>query len=298
MLKNRDISVTQKIFYEKASSFSNFKNITLLQIKEIKESAEKFKKRYEETKAHTSLTPLDFYHFALLYLTNPQIKLTYPTFDEQILFLIFCVDPQLQVFDLFLKSSIINERELNAYQGEEYENKKRERQTNIQSYKRELSHRIGIQNSRLLKYESLYFQKYQREFKTDITNDYLNILLRYCMEIENLENIDEETLRKINLMVQYYLYKIQGTPSANATAFNIINQRALLLLTSKEEQILFFILVSDANLDLLRIYEEESTYPKIKQRALEELGFYSKDLIRIEKEYHRRFCPKKKISIW
>lgn len=298
MINRQPIYITQKIFYEKAFSFNNYKNISSVRKKEIEQAAEEFKKRYKETQPMYATSPVEFYHFTLSYLTNPRIGLTYPTFDERILFLISCVDPQLETFDLYLKADIISEKELDTYEGKEHEAKSNQRQRRIQSLKEELSKRIGIQDLRLLKYESIYFKRYQRDFKPQVANNYLNILFAFCQDIENFESITEEAFKKINLMVKYYLYKIHSLPDANTTAFNILNQKNILLLNSKEEQIIFFILAADANLDLLRIYEEESTYPKMRQRALEELGFFSEDMIRMEKEYHQRFFPEKKISIW
>jgi len=49
---------------------------------------------------------------------------------------------------------------------------------------------------------------------------------------------------------------------------------------------------------MLTIHEDENMTPVIQRRSNEELGFYSKDLIDLERLYHQRFCPDKEISIW
>ena len=59
-----------------------------------------------------------------------------------------------------------------------------------------------------------------------------------------------------------------------------------------------FILMVDSNLDMLRIYEEESMMPNIRQRITEEFGYFNMDLLALERKFHKRFCPDKKLSVW
>ena len=76
------------------------------------------------------------------------------------------------------------------------------------------------------------------------------------------------------------------------------NQMQLIGLNTFAEQLAFYILVVDPNLDMLRIYEEESMIPNVEERIIEEFGYYNAELIKIEKKFHQRFCPSKKLSVW
>ena len=80
--------------------------------------------------------------------------------------------------------------------------------------------------------------------------------------------------------------------------YSITNQKQLLGLKTLAEQFAFFILITDRDLDMLRIYEEESMMPTVEERIIEEFGYYNKDLLTLEKLFHTRFCPDKKLSIW
>ena len=49
---------------------------------------------------------------------------------------------------------------------------------------------------------------------------------------------------------------------------------------------------------MLRIYEEESMMPKVEERTIEQFGFFNQGLLPLERKFHKRFCPEKKLSIW
>ena len=61
---------------------------------------------------------------------------------------------------------------------------------------------------------------------------------------------------------------------------------------------MLFVMLVDPELNMLKIYYDESMYQKMEERSLEELGFYNPELIRLEVEHHRTFTPEKKISEW
>ena len=72
----------------------------------------------------------------------------------------------------------------------------------------------------------------------------------------------------------------------------------MLGLRNLAEQAALFILLVDSNLDMLRIYEEESRMPNVEKRIIEEFGYYNSELLNLEKKFHKRFCPEKELSIW
>ena len=38
--------------------------------------------------------------------------------------------------------------------------------------------------------------------------------------------------------------------------------------------------------------------PPVEDRIKDAFGFYNKAMLTLEKKYHERFCPDKKLSIW
>ena len=64
------------------------------------------------------------------------------------------------------------------------------------------------------------------------------------------------------------------------------------------QQLALFVLLVDSDLDMLRIYEEESMMPRVKERIIEEFGYFNTELLALERKYHKRFCPDKKVSVW
>ena len=36
----------------------------------------------------------------------------------------------------------------------------------------------------------------------------------------------------------------------------------------------------------------------IKERIIEEFGYFNTELLTLERKYHERFCPDKKVSVW
>ena len=49
---------------------------------------------------------------------------------------------------------------------------------------------------------------------------------------------------------------------------------------------------------MLRIYEEESRMQNVEDRIKEQFGYYNTVLLSLERKFHNRFCPDKKVSVW
>ena len=94
----------------------------------------------------------------------------------------------------------------------------------------------------------------------------------------------------LSLVPEKHNYKV--------ASYNITNQKKLLGLTTSAEQLALFILLVDSNLDMLKIYEEESMVKNIKERIIEQFGFFEPELLTLERKFHDRFCPDKKLSPW
>ena len=138
----------------------------------------------------------------------------------------------------------------------------------------------------------------KKELLTDVKIDkslYITIA-REC--INNFDDITLERFDDINKLASLFIYSTNEESRYTTCLYNIIYQPNLLNLNNLNEKIVFLISCVDPELNLLTIYEEECKNETIKNRCIEELGFYHKDLIRFENMYKNRFMPDKKISDW
>lgn len=289
-------SVLENKLYSRANDFKYFKQISLERSEKIKTDVKIFRERIKDD-INASMIGNPIYRKALLYLTNPRIALEYPTFDERILFLIYSIDENLEIFSTFLNSDIPR-RTTPPTSSKQDETEEAKRSQAITQLKENIYEKTGIGNLKLITYESALFRRFNKEFKTKIKADYLKTIIEYARLTPDFNTIDEQTYSRIMTMVSYYYLKTNNETSPNTVAFNIISHKNLLLLKNSIEQLIFFIAASDPELTLLKIFEEESNYQEIKKRAIEELGYYSEDILRLEKSYHKCFCPDKKISAW
>lgn len=291
------IDMIEKKFFERGKDFKKFSNISAKDKAQIETEANQFKKRVL-TQNNLYAPKIQLYEKTLLYLTTPTTSLQYKTFDEKVLFLISCVDPELQIFSSYLSSSIPTLEEICTLPIEQQIEEEQIRLAKIEELKKEIFSKIGIHNTKLLKYESSMYRRYNKGFKVNVKINYLTSLLNHAQNIKDFESLSDEDIAKINMIAEYYLTKTNNETNPNTAAFNILTQRARLLLQSLPEELAFFITITDPELKLLQIYEEESTIPNIRQRAINELGYYDQNILRLEKRYHQRFYPDKKISPW
>ena len=90
---------------------------------------------------------------------------------------------------------------------------------------------------------------------------------------------------------------IQTKHNSSIAAYSVTEQKKLLGISGIAEQLVLFILLVDSDLDMLRIYEEESIMQNVAARIIEQFGYYNQELLTLERKFHRRFCPDKQISI-
>ena len=288
--------------YQREREFKNFENITEADLAEVA------KKVYLKQEYGQAVSPqgyskdnLEKYMSILKYLTNPMIHLEIKSFDERILYLIMSVDPRLLTFKEFLKHNITSSRVVNN----EKDPKKKaqlinQREQEIIDFQVQVRNQLGFYDSRLLRYEELYFKKFiiDKELITKVNQDFITKLISIAPFVTSFDSICNERYQVLQDKAQLWLSETNATNDLHTAAYSCSVQKETLGLNNILEELVFLILVGDPELNCLRIYEEESRMENVESRIKEEFGYYNYNLIRLEQLYHDRFCPKKELSPW
>lgn len=288
--------------YQKEREFKGFEDLT------EKDLANVAKKIYLKQEYGQPASPQGYskdnlikYMAVLRYLTNPNIHLEIKSFDERILYLIMSVDPKLLTFKEFLKCKITPSRVINN----EKDPKKQaeliaKREQEILELQAQVRNQIGFYDSHLLKYEELYFKKFmiEQELITKVNQDYITRLIAIVPFVKSFNSISDERYQVLQDKAQVWLSQTNNINDLFTAAYSCSVQKDTLGLNNILEQLVFLILVSDPDLDILKIYEEESKMNEVQRRCHESFNYYNMNLIHLEQLYHERFCPNKKVSPW
>ena len=295
-----DLSVMRNQFYQRAVSFNGFRDITLEDVQGILSLIKERKSRVTKPTSIFISTGLDNYIQTLRYLLNPKIGLELRTIDERLIYLILATDPNFETFNAFLASNIISTHDIESAPAVEQKRLAKERENALSAYETQVRETIGFYDPRLLKYESILKKGLLKSsgFFQGVIIPSINGLLKKADNIESFDNISSNILERIKLLKEKWCIEAKDPKDLNSLAYNLLNRYKDLHIYTVEEQVILFMLVADPELDLLRIYEEESTIPKMEDRAIEEIGFYNKGLVNVEKLYHQKFEPEKQISAW
>lgn len=290
-------------FYQKENSFKKFDELDEEQLSTISKKVYKMEENMISNLSHSSakISKYERYQKALHYLTNHRIYFDLKTFDERIAFLIIMVDPNLVTFKEFLKIDLISTSEIDKLEDELDKNRLNMlRKQNLSKYESAVREKIGFFDIKLLKYEEIFFKKFfsEKELITEIERNNLNNLIIKAKLLKNFNNISQERYEELIFIANTWLLLVKEKKNHKIAAYNITNQYKLLGLNNIQEQLALFILLIDNNLDMLRIYEEESRMKIIEKRIIEEFGYYNEELLVLERKFHDRFCPEKELSIW
>ena len=290
-------------FYMRAHFTNSFAELTEERLAEIKKDAERFiEQKKEQYRAITTFLrgPVFLYSDALFYLTNPTINRTYPTFDEKMAFLIQVVDPEYKVAKKYLQSTLLTPYEQKQLT-ESDEDKKVAHIHERDRLFRQVENEFGFTDPQFVNFERVFFNRFglQKELVSNIQGNYVNELLDKAILVRSYEKSTDEDYQEAIRIAQNLIATQPDITNPNTVAFNILKQGKLIGANNTLKQaLLIFILTVDPELNMLKIYLDESMVPRMMDRANEELGFYHKDLIRLEQEYHKRFTPDKIISEW
>ncbi len=291
-------------FYQKEKQSKRFQDMSEEQLVEIAKKIYRKKEITQENNSYyhqRSISKLDRYQRTLLYLTNPNIHMDIKTFDERLAYLIMVADPELITFKEYLKRNIMSIQQISRIKDEaERERLFTERSQTLNEFETTVREQIGFFDVRLLKYEELFFKRFynERELITEVGQNNEDNFLLYSVLVNSFDSISDQRYEELVEKAQTWLSLVPDKHRTKVATYSITNQKKLLGLTTMTEQLAFFILVTDPNLDMLRIYEEESMMPNVEERIIEAFGYYNKELLSLEKKFHTRFCPDKKLSIW
>ena len=247
------------------------------------------------------MSNLERYRRTLQYLTSPLIGLEFRTFDERIAFLIMMVDPNLITFKEFLKTDLISLEEIEKVDDDKERSHLRNVRTQtISAYESSVREKIGFYDVKLLKYEELYFKRFfgEKELVTEVNSHNQDGFIKHSKLLKDFNSISDERYKRLTDIAQIWLSVAPDKFNSKVATYSVTNQKKLLGLNNLAEQLTLFILLVDPNLDMLRIYEEESMMQNVERRIIDQFGFFDKELLNLERKFHDRFCPNKEISAW
>ena len=286
--------------YQKEREFKRFETLTLDDVAKVA------KKLYskQEMNAQSGFyrkDKLTKYMDTLTYLTNPSIHMELKTYDERIIYLIMSVDPELEAFKEFLKTNITPTKVINAEQDPKKQQELiSQRESEILEMQTRIRNKIGFYDSKLLKYEETYFKRFisSKELITKVNQDNITKLLRIIPLISSFNDISDERYQILQEKAKEWLATTNCENDLFTAAYSCSEQKETIGLNGIIEELIFLVLIGDPELDVLRIYEEESRMDEVERRCKEAFNYYSKDLITLERLYHERFCPEKTLSPW
>ena len=294
----------RKKIYSTEKTSRRFLDITEKQLEEIEKKVKKRRALMDEeptSYAMRKADKLDKYQRTLQYLTNPMIHLEFKTFDEKMAFMIKMCDPNLVTYREFLKRKIISFGEISKVEDkDERICLVREREQDLSDYEAAVREQIGFYDPKLLSYEEAFFKRYysEKELITGVnTNNQDNLIFR-AKFLKDFDSVSDERYEELICLAQSLLVLVPDKFNTSSATYSVLEQKKLLGLKGTAEQLALFILLVDSELDMLRIYEEESMMPRVKERITEEFGYFNTELLTLERKYHKRFCPDKKVSVW
>lgn len=281
-VNEQEIMFYNRKFYSNAKGFSQFEFINADIVEKIKNKVMELlpERLYPKNSDKRYLQTLK-------YLTDPKTKKICDSFDEQILFLILAIDPDLTIYSYFLK---------NGYSLRDPEEIRRSKANALIDF---IIARVGYFDPEFIKFEETFFLKYLKngDVLSHINKD-CSTFLDLLMTISSFKDISESEYRFISKKAEYYFTVCEDPKSVTTLCFNVNNPNSVLELYSVPYKIIFLIMVIDPDLMALKIYEEESNEERIKERTIQALGFFHEGLAKAEDAFRRRFCLERNVSDW
>ncbi len=288
-----NVDTLRRQFHSRSVSFNNFQNITEQDIEKIKEKVNRINSYVKANNSYLNGVGLNKYISALKYLTSPKIAMEYKTFDAKILHLILAVDPDLKMYDQFVISDITSLSSIKNAEPEKKAELEAKRAYDIDIFANQIRKELGFYDGQLIKYErilrSTLFKK--EGFYEDVTAPSIQPLLNRTAFIKNLDMIDEKQVEILKKSIEKWYIEAKNPQDFNSLAFNLLHKYKEMDIKTIPEQLIYFMLIADPNLNMLKIYEEECTVQRIKSRSNEEVGFFNQGFIKLERMYHDKFEP-------
>ena len=289
--------------FQRDNSFENFSKIDEDTYVKVYEEAERFMGCLPElSKQNCCLDGKMRDYVAILnYLIAPNVHFKSKSYDERILFLILTLDPDLSAYYTYIATPFPKKPTTLPFVKDTRTDK--EKKADVEEYNdtviivknamiSKIRDLIGTYDHRIIKYEEAYFNTFVKHLTlvSDSKLDYGSFLSFLFNKVEDFSTITQERFREINEIAQDYL-SIDYDFDTSTTLFHILRQRDLLHLHNKSEQLLFFILVLDPSLSILKTYSEIGNFGKLFEFMDTEFGFVSHKAWATEEFYRRKFAP-------
>lgn len=290
-------------FYQSERYFGSFMNLDEEKLVELAKKVYRRLEIFEDTepRGFGRFSKLDRYQRALQYLTSFNIHLEYKSFDERLAFLIMMTDPNLVTYKEYLKLDLMSIEDISKIEDEKERNRLiRLKNQKLSEYETMIRERIGFFEPKFLKYEESFFKRFfsKRELITEVNKNCQDKLISVGKTLRDFNSVSDERYDELVDVANTWLSMAPAKYNSAVAAYSVTAQKDLFGLKSLAEQLTLFILLVDGDLDMLRIYEEESQMKYMKERTNDQFGYFNTDLLALEKKFHERFCPDKKVSIW
>ncbi len=285
-------------FYNNGDNFKGFREIKDEESKALKKQAKEIK-TYLETKHLPYMRMYGVYMDTIKYLLTLEEGGKIST-DQKMFLFILLMDPRLEIYEVYLKKPIFSNVEIAKHLDKFEQNHMYQRNYRSQrNIEKVLMNVLGCFDEELIKYEIAYKNNviWRNKINMEVKVDYAKDILKLSEGLANLDEISEERYPQLVGIAQKIKEEIRPL-STPVITHAILYQSNLLGIETRLEQVLLYLLIFDPNFHLIDIFEEESRYQQIEQRALNELGFYEKNLINIEKMMIEKFSAKKKETNW
>ncbi len=294
MILSSEIEIARKRLYANWINFKSFDDIDEEELKRIKKLVKTANENlFASLPERQNLSDKIVRYLAVMrYLGSTNTNGELPTFDAKIIFLIEAIDPELEMYKAYLeqkvilKSQISSEEKLSKKMAltQRFNNQKGAIESNIRL-------KVGFYDTKLLGYEASYFKaiRCHEELIPVVNHAHFHKIESIFGEANGFKDISKEDNEKLILKAEDYISKYGA--NINTLSFHLLYQPELLGLNSVDERVIFFILVMDKSLKILDIYNDESVWDEIKRRILDEVGYYNKDLVYLEKAYQEKFVP-------
>lgn len=292
MLDTTDIALLKHKIFQYHFNFENFKSVNE---EKVNHKLDLFTNMNENTRVKSINPKSIIFNNAFKYINEKNDMI----YDEKILFLIKAIDPDCEMYKLYIQLGNISKSEIEEAEGKEKEKLQNERKITKEKNAKIIREQLGIYDANLIYYESIYLKKLNKKSKliTGVKIDYINPLFKNFYESENNLDMDISDISKLLVYANNYI-KTNGIPDINDLAFQLTTQAHILNITDIKKKILFIIFVIDKDLQAFKIYDDESKWQNIKKECIEQMGFFNKGLIDAEILYNKTFNKEKKLSQW
>lgn len=287
-------------FFDTVGKFNNFLGMDEETIKRLNQLLEEIKTNGEIKKRYQPFErAYGFYVATIKYLLELEDE-GIISVDERMYLFINIVDKDLRVFEVFSNNPMHDNDDIKIVEDKELQ--RRMYRVNYESNrKREkvLDDILGIKDDRIFEYEEIYHKNviYRKKIIKEVNKDYVPEIVRLADRYENIYDVGTVRFDELKGIAQYLRKEIKDT-NLSVLAHAILYQNDLLGLENALEQLIVFLLAADPSFHLIDIYEEESKYQQIKMRAIDELGFYAKRLVALEKKIIKKYLPNEKEANW